>query len=391
MVPARLCECARWHRRRTSSRSRSTMEAESFRRGRYRNCSRPIAGVSGARPPIRRAASAWGYSSFRKSRRRMMAASSRNRPRRAAPRSPSSCQDPFRKGMPGRPARMPQGTRASTNGCGYVFERDALSSRWGVFVSESFRGREQTDESLRAERGKTDRELGKRREVVDDSADAVVQRAREAADEVLQSARDTADDKGPEPRTAQVVEERALADDALQSERASADESIRKEREERRRALANLLRLERDETDQHLLTERGTSDEALNTRDIFLAMVSHDLRTLLGGIAMNAEMLAREAGKPGDGNAVVLPRAATIQRLTARMNRLIGDLVDVASIEAGKLLVAPTEGDLRELIGEAVQMFEGSAEKPQIRLAPQLDGPPLRARFDHERLLQVLG
>ena len=76
------------------------------------------------------------------------------------------------------------------DGCAYVFERDALSSRWGGLVSESFRGREQTDESLRAERGKTDRELGKRREVVDDSADALVQRAREAADKVLQSARE---------------------------------------------------------------------------------------------------------------------------------------------------------------------------------------------------------
>ncbi|MFL5434715.1 MAG: sensor histidine kinase [Myxococcales bacterium] len=255
-------------------------------------------------------------------------------------------------------------------------------------MSESFRGREQTDESLRAERGKTDRELGKRREVVDDSADAVVQRAREAADEVLQSARDSADDKGHEPRTAQVVEERALADDALQSERASADESIRKEREERRRALANLLRLERDETDQHLLTERGTSDEALNTRDIFLAMVSHDLRTLLGGIAMNAEMLAREAG-PGDANPVVLPRAATIQRLTARMNRLIGDLVDVASIEAGKLQVTAIEGDLRALVHESVEIFQAPADARGIRLE-EIGGPPLLARFDHDRSLQVV-
>lgn len=256
-------------------------------------------------------------------------------------------------------------------------------------MSKSLRHREQTDESLRAERGKTDRELGKGREVVDDSADAVVERAREAADEVLQSARDSADDKGHEPRTAQVVEERALADDALQSERASADESIRKEREERRRALANLLRLERDETDQHLLTERGTSDEALNTRDIFLAMVSHDLRTLLGGIAMNAEMLAREAAGPGDGNAVVLPRAATIQRLTARMNRLIGDLVDVASIEAGKLQVTAIEGDLRALVHESVEIFQASADARGIRLE-EIGGPPVLARFDHDRSLQVV-
>jgi len=256
-------------------------------------------------------------------------------------------------------------------------------------VAEATQGRELTDESLRAERGKTDRELRRRRELVDGSADDVVVKARQAADDVLQSARDGADQKGPQPRTAAVIEERSLADDALRSERSAADESVRKEREERRRALLNLLRLEREETDQHLLTERGSSDEALNTRDIFLAMVSHDLRTLLGGIAMNAEMLAREADNPGDARTGVVARTANIQRLTARMNRLIGDLVDVASIEAGKLQMTATEGDLRALIHESAEIFQASSEARGIQLE-EIGGPALPARFDHERLLQVV-
>jgi signal transduction histidine kinase len=258
-------------------------------------------------------------------------------------------------------------------------------------MPEANRGRVRTDQSLRAERGKTDAELDKRRDAADRTADAVVSRARHAADGVLQAARDTADDEqGDEPHGPGVLQKRTQADAAVESARTGADEMVRREREERRRALDSLLLLEREETDQHLLTERGFSDQAVNTRDIFLAMVSHDLRTMLGGIALTAQLLARESAVASDAKAVVL-RAESIQRLTARMNRLIGDLVDVASIEAGKLLVAPTEGDLREVIREAVQMFEGSAEKHQIRLAPQLDGPPLRARFDHERLLQVLG
>jgi len=256
-------------------------------------------------------------------------------------------------------------------------------------VADPTQGRELTDESLRVERRKTDRELRKRREVVDGSADDVVVKASQAADEVLQSARDSADEKAPQPRTRAVIEERTLADDALRIERSSADESIRKEREERGRALRNLLRLEREETDQHLLTERGRSDEALNTRDIFLAMVSHDLRTLLGGIAMNAAMLARETDNAGDGKTGVAARTATIQRLTARMNRLIGDLVDVASIEAGKLQVAPTDGDLRSLVRESAEIFQASAEARGIQLE-EIGGPALPARFDHERLLQVV-
>lgn len=253
-------------------------------------------------------------------------------------------------------------------------------------MSESNLGRGQTDESLRAERGKADSELNRRRNDVERSADAVVVRERCAADEVLRTARDRADDKA-QGATAAVSEERTLADDALESERTGADESVRRERGERRRALASLLRLEREETDQHLLTERGRSDEALDTRDIFLAMVSHDLRTLLGGIAMTAELLARNAPKP---ESEVVSRAETIQRLTARMNRLIGDLVDVASIEAGKLQVVLTQGDLRDLIRESVEVFQASADAHGIKLTAEIDGPPILARFDHERVLQVV-
>jgi signal transduction histidine kinase len=257
-------------------------------------------------------------------------------------------------------------------------------------MAEGNEGRVETDRSLRAERGKTDRELEKRRDAIERTADAVVVRARHVADGVLRAARDTADGQGGKPHAPAVLQERAVADVALESARAGADEVVRREREERRRALNSLLLLEREETDQHLLTERGFSDEAVNTRDIFLAMVSHDLRTMLGGIALTAELLARESAVASDAGAVTL-RAEAIQRLTARMNRLIGDLVDVASIEAGKLLVAPAEGDLRAVIRESVEMFQASAQAHKIRLAPQLDGPPLPARFDHVRLLQVLG
>lgn len=251
------------------------------------------------------------------------------------------------------------------------------------------RGRQQTDASLRTERGKTDRELERRRAHVESSADAVVLRARTAADEVLKVARDAADEKIEEHHPA-VTQERTAADQTLQGERAVADATVLREREERRRALANLLRLEREDTDQHLLTERGSSDQALNTRDIFLAMVSHDLKTLLGGIAMTAEVLAQEALGTRDLGAAVRTRTETIQRLTARMNRLIGDLVDVASIETGKFLVAPTKGDLLGVLREAAEVFHASVDAREIQLVARLDGPPLLVPFDHERILQVL-
>ena len=194
-----------------------------------------------------------------------------------------------------------------------------------------------TDESLQAERDRTDDELARKRDVIEEKADAVVDRARTAADSVLQTARETADAKRGARNLQLVKEERTRADVLVVTERAAADDCLREERQQRKSALATLLRLEREDTDTHLLTERGHADDALNTRDIFLAMVSHDLRNMLGGIAMSAALLAQDAPAEVDIPTSIRARAALIQRFAARMNRLVCDLVDVASIECGKL------------------------------------------------------
>jgi signal transduction histidine kinase len=259
-------------------------------------------------------------------------------------------------------------------------------------ANESSPARESTDGSLRAERARTDLELFRKRAAVEAKADDVVDRARNKADRVVQTARDRADrnaEKQTAPEARRMKEERAGEDDALGAERLQADESVYREREERKRALASLLRLEREETDQHLLTERCYSDEALSTRDIFLAMVSHDLRTMLGGIALNAGLLAR--GRQGDCDGKkVDSRAEAIQRLTARMNRLIGDLVDVASIEAGRLMVQPVRSDLTALVKDVIETFQLSAAAQTTTLTLEDPAPPMLALIDHDRIVQVL-
>jgi signal transduction histidine kinase len=57
-----------------------------------------------------------------------------------------------------------------------------------------------------------------------------------------------------------------------------------------------------------------------------------------------------------------------IQRNAARMNRLINDLVDIVSIDAGRLAVIPTADDLTALISEAVDAFRDSAAVKEIRI-----------------------
>jgi signal transduction histidine kinase len=253
--------------------------------------------------------------------------------------------------------------------------------------------RDETDESLRIERQKTDQALLEKQEAIERDADEVVDHAREIADAVLSEARDKADQKleeeePPPGKRETVSEERALEDAALEEERAAADESLRLEREEHARALHRLLPLEREKTDRHLLTERARSDFAISNRDDFLGIVSHDLRNLLQGIVMSAELLSARAA---DDEAGQQTRAGVkrIERYSARMVRLIGDLVDVTSIDAGKLAVAPRRQDLCELVAEAVATFEPVASAKGISLASESAEPSILVDFDHDRMMQV--
>jgi signal transduction histidine kinase len=252
--------------------------------------------------------------------------------------------------------------------------------------------REQTDESLRVERQKTDHALAERQAAEEDS-DLVVHRARKRADAVLTEARAKADERledSPHVGThATLAEGRVLDDEALQEERASADEILRRERDENAHVLSRLLPLEREKTDRFLLTERARSDVALSNRDNFLGLVSHDLRNLLGGIVMSAELLSARAPENEDG-AQTLATTTRIQRYAARMNRLIGDLIDVASIDAGKLAITPGPGDATTLIAEAVDTFQAAASAKGISLQIESAEGPLLAEFDHDRMLQVL-
>lgn len=264
--------------------------------------------------------------------------------------------------------------------------------------------RNKTDESLRLERIRTDQAVAARHEKAVRHADAIVDRARGNADAVLSVARgnadavldvarDTADrSRDPDAGRAEIAilrEERGIADDALRDERDTADAMLSEERKQQARAMHDFLPLERESTDHSLRSERIRSDHALANRDDFLAIVTHDLRDLLGGIVTSAAVLSTSALQDENGRNT-LAETQRIGRYAARMNRLICDLVDIASIDAGKLAIAPSRGDLASLLREAVDGFQANASVRGVLLESRCDAP-LSAAFDHDRMLQVLG
>ncbi|MHB8418883.1 MAG: sensor histidine kinase [Myxococcales bacterium] len=256
-------------------------------------------------------------------------------------------------------------------------------------ISEEKAGaeRKKTDESLRVEREKADDAIGGA-STIDETADAVIERARAHADAVLANARAKSDrtSKATTGGVQRLDRQRTLEDQAVQQERDAADITLHEEREERETRLAS----EREKTDKDLSVERARSDDVIATRDEFLGIVSHDLRNMLGTVIGFADLIAKDALVDGHGQQI-LAHAQRIRRSGARMNRLVGDLVDVASIDAGKLGVTQAMGNVIPVVKEAVETFQPVATARGISLVAELVPPLPQVPFDSARLLQLLG
>ncbi len=243
--------------------------------------------------------------------------------------------------------------------------------------------RQRTDESLQVERDIADAAVLKR-EQVEAVADAQLQRTRDATDLTKEVERHEIDST-PAP---EVAVERSLEDERLRKERAAADEVLATERLERKQSMADFLAVEREATDQDLIEERKRADTVIAARDEFLATVSHELRSYLSSLALSAQLLHKEAPTGPEGESA-RRHANTSRRLVTRMNRLINDLLDIGSIEAGKLSMVKREVDLSQLVTETLESFATIAQAAGVSLTAK-KAAPLLAMVDPDRVLQVL-
>jgi len=255
--------------------------------------------------------------------------------------------------------------------------------------------RDDTDASLLAERAKTDAELARTRVSAEKEAQDVLEVARERAAATLEEERERANrDMAKAGATTavrkEVATERAAEDRVVAREHAVADREVHAEQDEHRRALAALLHLEREATDEGLLVERARADETVATRDEFLAIVSHDLRNMLGAVALSAGTLLHESTAAGEAGASTRSQAERIQRCTARMNRLVTDLLDLVSLEAGKVQVTPQPREAQKLVRDALEAIGPSFAAKGVGLAMAVPTEAIVASFDHDRMMQVL-
>jgi len=127
--------------------------------------------------------------------------------------------------------------------------------------------------------------------------------------------------------------------------------------------------------------------EADRLKDEFVALISHDLRTPLTSIIGYVE-LSLEAGEPelDDERRGYLK---IVSRSSERLLRLVDDLLFVARLQAGKLVLERAELDLGMIASQAVEEARPRAEGKRLALEFAGESPVL-IDADKGRLFQLL-
>jgi signal transduction histidine kinase len=134
------------------------------------------------------------------------------------------------------------------------------------------------------------------------------------------------------------------------------------------------------------LNARRDAEQLNQIKDEFLATVSHELGTPLSAI-----LLWTRLAMSGRVPAAELPAAIEhIHRSACAQSKLIDDLLDLARITAGKLVIVPTQTELAPAVEGAIDVVRPSAGAKRVRLELAIDPAAGTVSADLNRMQQVV-
>jgi two-component system CheB/CheR fusion protein len=124
---------------------------------------------------------------------------------------------------------------------------------------------------------------------------------------------------------------------------------------------------------------------AVQRRDEFLAMLSHELRNPLGATLNAAKILET----PNRDPEIIREASQVIRRQTIQMARLLDDLLDVSRVTQGKIDIRMEVVDLTQLVHDAIEAVQFEVEHRNHTVAVNVSSEPICVEGDPSRLLQI--
>jgi len=155
--------------------------------------------------------------------------------------------------------------------------------------------------------------------------------------------------------------------------------------EERQREPCAALEAAVQERTRQLAAAKAEADAASSAKSAFLANMSHEIRTPMTTIVGLVELMRREALP-----AKQIKRLEKMNEAAQHLLSLINGVLDLAKIEAGKLILNETTIDVAALLASVAEMTQQQARDKGLRLLTEIGPIPGPLIGDPTRIRQAM-
>lgn len=145
---------------------------------------------------------------------------------------------------------------------------------------------------------------------------------------------------------------------------------------------------ERKEYEKHLIKAMREAENANKAKNEFLATVSHELRTPLNAIIGFSECLLIEMDGPiNEAQGISLKK---IEKSAFQLLNLIGDILDLAKIEAHKMELEIMPYNIADIVISSVDEMQPLANQKNLEISLSMNKSFILVEIDKMRIKQVL-